>query len=174
MNTNDWKGVLEAVAPTIATALGGPLAGGAVAALSNALLGHDKGTVDELSPLVAGASPEVLLKIKNADLEYKTGLINAGVRLQEVEAADRDSARKRETETKDNTTKILAYAYTIGYFVTLAFVMKTGVRPEMENIVMVLLGVLTAAQAQIMNYYFGTSASSARKDSVVQSAIDKL
>ena len=67
--SKDWGGVLGAIAPTIATALGGPLAGAAVGILSKALLGRDDGTEEELAPLVASASPDILLKIKEAEKE---------------------------------------------------------------------------------------------------------
>lgn len=167
MNSKDWKGVLGAIAPTIATLLGGPLAGAAVGALSTALLNKPDGTEDELAPIIAGASPEVLLKIREAEKELKLGLANAGVKLEEISALDRNSARDREIKVGDRTTKILAYAYTIGYFVVLGVVMKTGVNPEMVNIIMVLLGVLTAAQGQIMNYYFGSSSGSAQKNNLM-------
>ena len=40
----DWKDLIAAVAPTIATALGGPMAGFAVRTLSNTLLGHENGS----------------------------------------------------------------------------------------------------------------------------------
>lgn len=162
-----WRDVIGAVAPTIAAALGGPLAGTAVAALSKALLGKDNGTEDELAPLLASASPETLLKVKEADNALKLGLAEAGVRLEELNAADRNSARNREIQRGDNTTKILAYAYTIGYFAIFAVIMKTGVDLRMESIIVVLLGILTAAQAQIMNYYFGSSAGSAQKNSLM-------
>lgn len=163
----NWKDILGAVAPTLATVLGGPLAGAAVGALSKALLGKDDGTEDELAPLIAQASPETLLKIKEADAALKLGLVNAGVKLEEIAGVDRASARDREVKTGDKTTKILAYAYTIGYFVIFATMMKTGVDPQMLNIVMVLLGVLTAAQGQIMNYYFGSSSGSAQKNEII-------
>lgn len=163
----NWKEVIGAVAPTIATALGGPLAGAAVGALSKALLDKPDGTEDELAPLIQQASPDTLLKIKEAEKELKLGLAAAGVKLEDIEAADRNSARDREIKTGDKTTRNLAYAYTIGYFVVLAVVMKTGVDPAMQNIIMVLLGVLTAAQAQIMNYYFGSSSGSAQKNSIL-------
>lgn len=167
MNSKDWRGVLGVIAPTIATLLGGPLAGAAVGALSTALLGKADGTEAELSPLIASASPEILLKIKEAEKELKLGLAAAGVKLEEISALDRNSARDREIKVGDNTTKILAYSYTIGYFVVLGVVMKTGVNPDMVNIIMVLLGVLTAAQGQIMNYYFGSSSGSAQKNTLM-------
>lgn len=98
MNSAEWKGVLGAVAPTIATLLGGPLAGAAVGALSTALLGKPDGTEAELAPLVASAAPDILLKIKEAEKELKLGLANAGVKLEEVAALDRGSARDREVK----------------------------------------------------------------------------
>lgn len=167
MSKVDWKQILGAVAPTVATALGGPLAGAAVGALSSKLLGKPDGTEDELAPIIQQANPDTLLKIKEAEKELKLGLAAAGVKLEEIEAADRNSAREREVKTGDNTNRNLAYAYTVGYFVVLGVVMKTGVDQSMENIIMVLLGVLTAAQAQIMNYYFGSSSSSARKNEIL-------
>ncbi|HJW82424.1 MAG TPA: hypothetical protein VJ396_09290 [Acidiferrobacterales bacterium] len=163
----NWKDTLGALAPTIATALGGPLAGAAVGVLSKALLGKPDGTEEELAPLIQQASPETLLKIKEAEKELKLGLAAAGVKLEEVAALDRGSARDREIKVGDRTTKILAYAYTIGYFAIFATMMKTGVSDQMENIVMVLLGVLTAAQGQIMNYYFGSSSGSAQKNELM-------
>lgn len=166
----NWKDILGAVAPTLATVLGGPLAGAAVGALSKALLGKDDGTEEELAPLIAQANPETLLKIKEAEAALKLGLANAGVKLEEIAGADRASARDREVKTGDKTTKILAYAYTIGYFAIFATMMKTGVDPQMLNIVMVLLGVLTAAQGQIMNYYFGSSSGSAQKNELLGKA----
>lgn len=169
MNSKDWKGVLGAVAPTLATLLGGPLAGAAVGALSTALLGKPDGSEEELAPLIASAAPDVLLKIKEVEKDIKLGLANAGVKLEEISALDRNSARDREIKTGDRTTKILAYAYTLGYFIVLGVVMKTGVDPDMVNIIMVLLGVLTAAQGQIMNYYFGSSSGSAQKNNLMAS-----
>jgi len=162
-----WKTILGTIAPTIATVLGGPLAGTAVGVLSKALLGKDTATEDELAPLIQNASPEIILKIKEADKDLKLGLAASGVKLEEIAALDRDSARSREVKTGDRTTKILAYAYTVGYFAIFAVMMKTGVNEQMQNIVMVLLGVLTAAQAQIMNYYFGSSSGSAQKNGLL-------
>ena len=169
----NWKDVLGAIAPTIATALGGPLAGAAVGALSKAVLGRPDGTEDDLAPLIQQAGPDTLLKIREAEKELKLGLAAAGVKLNEIEAADRNSARDREIKTGDKTTRNLAYAYTIGYFVVLGVVMKTGVDQTMINIVMVLLGVLTAAQAQIMNYYFGSSSGSAQKNTMLAKRIEQ-
>jgi|GEM_PF-3021682 len=55
---NNLKGLIGNVAPTIATALGGPLAGGAVKLLTGALGLKDKATESQIMDAVANASPE--------------------------------------------------------------------------------------------------------------------
>ena len=49
--------LLGSVAPSIATALGGPLAGMATKALSQALLGNEDGSEDDLQVALLASSP---------------------------------------------------------------------------------------------------------------------
>ena len=164
---SDWKDVIKAVAPTIATVLGGPLAGAAVSALSTAVLGKEGGSQEELAAAISGASPDILARIKEADVKLKTDLANAGVKLEEIAATDRASARQREIALKDPTTKILAIAYTVAYFGCLWAVWQNGIPEDAKDVLITLLGVLTAAQATIMNYYFGSSKGSADKTALM-------
>lgn len=172
MNSNDWKGVLGAVAPTIATILGGPLAGAAVGALSAKLLGKPDGTVDELAPLIASASPETLLALKRIDAELKTSLDNAGVRIDEIAAQDRDSARQRQVDLRDNTPTILAFVVlaifasvlgTQGY-IALASI---SVPPEAQRTLDITLGVLFAWVLAVKDFFFGSTSSNHRKDKII-------
>lgn len=172
MNTNDWKNVLGAIAPTVASVLGGPLAGAAVGALSAALLGKPDGTVDEMSPLIAGASPDILLKIKQAEANLTTSLAAAGVQIEDINSRDRDSARKMAIDTKSTMTAGLAVAYTFAYFASLWIVWRYGLgaADSMEasrDLLQTLLGALSAVQLQIMNFYFGSSSSSKDKDRII-------
>jgi len=48
----NWKSILGTVAPGLATALGGPLAGMAVQAVSNAVLGKQDGSDDEIAAAI--------------------------------------------------------------------------------------------------------------------------
>ena len=164
---SDWKDVIKAVSPGIAGLLGGPLAATAVQALSQALLGKPDGTEAEVAAIAVSGSPEALTRIKEAETSLKTALANAGVRLDEIAAGDRDSARRREIGTKDNTTKILAYCYTVGYFVMTATLLKTVVNEDMKDIVIALISIMSAAQLNIVNYYFGSSRSSAEKSNLI-------
>ena len=168
----DWKSILGAVAPTLATALGGPLAGMAVGAISKAVLGKDTGTEGEIAEILSAGNPEVLAKLKEVDNNFKLQMKKLDIDLDAMAVADRDSARKRETETKDPTTRRLAYLYTFLYFLVLWAVWKFPIPPESKDLLMILLGVLTGAQVQILNYYFGSSSGSSKKDSTLDRLVN--
>jgi len=84
-NFDALKNVVRTVAPALATALGGPAAGVAVASLSNLLLGKSNGSVDEITQAISNASPEVLVKLRELDLQ-----------LQQAQFAEYQNARERE------------------------------------------------------------------------------
>lgn len=174
----DWNGVLGVInklAPTIAAGLGGPLAGGAVMALQKVFGLTEGGTQaesqDALVAAISGATPDQLLAIKKADQEYALRMQELGFKnieaLEALATADRDSARKRETEIKDNTPRILAYAITIGYFAILAALMLGGVPPESKDILYIMLGTLGTAWVGVINYYYGSTSGSLDKSKLL-------
>ena len=168
----DWKSIIASVAPTLATALGGPFAGMAVAAISKAVLGKEDGTENEIAEVFASGNPDILAKIKEVDANFKLQMKKLDIDLEALAAADRDSARKRETETKDPTVRRLAYFYTFLYFLVLWAVWKYPIPAESKDLLMILLGVLTGAQVQILNYYFGSSSGSSKKTDVLDRLVN--
>jgi allophanate hydrolase subunit 2 len=91
----DWKKLLGSVAPTLASALGGPLAGLAVKEIGDAL-GIDKPTQEAVTARLQGATADDLLKVKQADQAFKERMAELGVDLARLEQADRSSARELE------------------------------------------------------------------------------
>ncbi len=155
---SNWKKTLSAIAPSLATALGGPLAGAAVGVISKALLGKDSATAAEIAAAVAGATPEQLIDLQNADNEFQ-------LRTKELDIQDRQSARKLAIDTGILPQIILSSIYTVGYF-CLMFMLINGdvsIPEDISGMVMALIGVMTAAQAQIMNFWFGSSSGSKEK-----------
>lgn len=73
--------ILKSVAPTIATALGGPLAGAAVSFLSSKL-GVDPAVVEQT---VAGMGPADLVKIKELDNDFQLEMAKVGISVQLAE-----------------------------------------------------------------------------------------
>jgi hypothetical protein len=165
---SDWKSLISAVAPALATVLGGPLAGAAVSALSTSLLGHPNGTQDEVSQAMATGSPEVIEKVIQAQKQFQLDMKRLDIDWEKIHSDDRASARAREVQTQDPTVRRLAYAYTFGYFLCLWAVWRYGMPDQIKDVMIGLLGVLTAAQGAIMNYYFGSSSSSRTKDETIK------
>lgn len=163
-----WKKILGAVAPTLATALGGPLAGAAVGALSKAVLNKDDGTEEEISQVVSSGNPETLLKLKEADNTFKLEMQRLGVDLEALHAKDRDSARQREIAVRDNTPKILASVVVVGFFGVLAYMFKYGVPKEGDEALLILLGALGAGFGMVLSYYFGSSSGSMQKTAIME------
>lgn len=160
---SDWKDIVGTVAPTIATALGGPLAGLAVGAIGK-IFGIDSATQEQVAQAIAGASPDDLLKLKQAEIDFQKRMAELEVDLVRISAADRDSARQRQIQIKDTTLPILAMSVTGGFFGVLMFMMVQEVPTTSKDVLNIMLGSLGTAWIQVMSYYFGSSQGSAKKD----------
>lgn len=160
----DWKQIVGAVAPGLATVLGGPVAGMAVAALSKQLLGRSNGTTDEVAAAITAGGGEVLERIKAAEQAFELKARELNIDVERIHAADRDSARKREASTGDTLTpRSLAYLVTAGFFGVLGWLLYAGKPAEGGDALLVMLGALAGAWASVIAYYFGSSAGSAAK-----------
>lgn len=164
----DWKSIVSSVAPTIATALGGPMAGAATKAIAGALLGKPEAKQPEIEQALKNATPDDLLKLKEADNQFTLKMEELGVDLEKIAADDRANARQREIALKDNAPKILAAVIVIGFFGTLYTIAFVELPSGAQQPVSILLGALTAMLTQVGNYYFGSSAGSkAKTDALV-------
>ena len=155
--------LVRTVAPSIATAVGGPLAGMATRAISEALLGKPDGTEAELVEAAKVATPEQLLALKNAEQDFAVRMRELDVDLERIDAADRNSARDREVKTRDLTPRFLAAAVTFGFFGVLSWMIANGLPANGGEAMLVMLGTLGTAWGAIISYYFGSSAGSREK-----------
>lgn len=163
-----WKDIVATVAPGIATALGGPLAGLAVGAIGKAF-GLDSATTEQVANAVAGAKPEDLYNLKIAEKEFQQRMAELDVDLVRIAASDRDSARQRQIAVKDKIPAILAIAVTGGFFGVLAFMLTQEVPAGSKDVLNIMLGSLGTAWIQVMAYYFGSSSGSDKKTEVIRS-----
>ena len=156
--------LVRTVAPSLASAVGGPLAGMAVRTISEALLGKPDGTEDELAQAAAKATPEQLMALKKAEQDFAVKMRELDIDLERIANADRDSARNREVATKDWTPRILAGLITSGYFGALFYMLVNGLPQHGgSEAMLVMLGTLGTAWGGIVAYYFGSSAGSKEK-----------
>jgi len=163
----DWKSLVQSVAPTIATALGGPFAGMGVKALSTAILGNENGNEEEISVALMGAGPETIASMKKAELEFKATMKSLDIKLEELVFKDKASARERQTAIKDRVPEYLAYMLTLGFFGIIAGLFYHAIPEPNKNVIHILVGSLGTAWVSAMAFFHGSSRSSARKDMLI-------
>lgn len=166
MGDFDWKGTLKAVAPGIATMLGGPLAGVAVKAIGEAF------DMDEPTPakiedaLKSGKlSMEQFAALKQKELEINLKLEELGVKREDIAAADRNSARQANVaggvQNKLFVLSLLLLSVTLGAEI---WVLLDGYpRNVPEVVVGRILGLLDAIALNVMAYWYGTTVWSGQK-----------
>ena len=163
----DWKKLVGAVAPTLATFLGGPLAGLATTVLSKTLLGREDGSEEELAQALLHPNPETMLALKKAEQDFVVQLKELDIKEEEVHQKDRDSARQRDIQTKDGINKGLALMFTLGFFAVLYAYMTMIIPDQAAQPLNLMLGALTAGLLKILDYYFGSSKGSADKTAML-------
>jgi len=160
----DW---LKQIAPTIATAMGGPLAGMAVAAISKAI-GVDP---DKVGDLISGnkLSADQIAQVKIAEIELQRQAQELGLNFEKLEVEDRKSARDMQSITKSIMPPLLAGAVTIGFFSIMVMMFFHKIDSGNPAILM-MLGSLGTAWTGIIAYYFGSSAGSQAKTDLLSKA----
>lgn len=159
----DWKKIVATVAPGIATALGGPLAGIAVQAIGKAVLGREDASAADVEAAVLGASPDTLLALRKAEQDFAVRMAELDIDLERIHAGDRASARDREARTGDWTPRVLAAIVVIAWAVIQWHILTEVVPAEMRELAARALGTLDMALGMVLGYYFGSSAGSKAK-----------
>ena len=170
--TLDWKALVQRAAPALATALGGPLAGMAVRVLGETLLGDSDATEDQVAAAVALAKPEDLVRLRETDTAFRKHLTDAGIKLEEISAADRADARKLAVITGDLwTPRLLAFVVVGGFFTAVVWVLAgwaTLSDPTTATLVGAVVGYASAKADQVVSFWFGSSAGSRAKTEALE------
>jgi hypothetical protein len=158
---------LKQIAPTVATALGGPLAGMAISVVSKAI-GVDEDKVGDLikdNKLTA----EQIAQVKVAEIELQKQAQELGLNFAKLEVDDRKSAREMQATTRSVVPPVLAGLVTIGFFGIL-IMMLLGKVDSNNPAILMMLGSLGTAWTGIIAYYFGSSAGSQAKTDLLSKA----
>lgn len=165
---NELFSILKGIAPTLATAVAGPLGGAAVTALANKLGVAD--SVDAVAKAISG-DPAAAQKIAELELEYA-----------KLNAQDRDSARKAYAAiaTSENATKldklvvpVLALGVVGLAFLLIGVLMFVDTPNDQQQLVIFALGFITSAAGQVLSFYFGSSQGSRDKTEDMKGMIKK-
>jgi hypothetical protein len=168
-----------------------PLLGNGLNLVANAVLAKGKKVVEEKLgvELKPDMSPEDLAKIQIAQMEHEEELLKLRLEEDKLDLAelelrlkDTNSAREREVQisTSDKApllnkivTPVLALSILLLTFILFGVVMFDGspVEASRKDILIYILGVLSAIASQIVSYYFGSSQSSKDKTDALKEAI---
>jgi len=166
----DW---LKSLAPTVATALLGPLGGVAVSALGG-LLGVSEATQDKITSAIKAGNltPDQITKLKELELEYRNNEKERGFKYSELAFKDRDSART--ANVSGGTQKMLFWlslvllVCTLGTEISVLFFGYPAQIPEI--VVGRVLGLMDAVAMMVMSYWYGTTSGSADKNKMLLEA----
>lgn len=197
MAWTDIANVLETLAPTIATALGTPVLGGAVAALEAVFGLTPSGSMDDrqtaIATAVQGATPEQLAAVRKADQDYAARMAEAGfankealakLAVQEEQIYVDDTADARKVNAASDKVFWLGVVVLATFAVIMwasmwgAYALLTGKLP-LENAAVVgmvstfvgtIIGYVSANAQQVIGFFFGSSKGSEAKSDAMASA----
>ncbi len=153
---NKISSVIGTIAPTLATALGGPLAGSVVGLLSKSL--GVNGTVDPDGLLSSIQTPEAMFKIRELELTHIIALKNIEILEQQASNADVKDARAamnaRESLTGKNnwlvSFLVVSGVLLFGFCLVAAY-FSTGVANQMF---LFLIGQQSGVYLSLYAFYF--------------------
>ena len=145
--------IIGSVAPTLGTALGGPLGGMAGDVISK-VLGVENNPAS-LEKAIASATPEQLMEIKKAEIDFEKQMKELDVDLYKLETQEKQDARK--TFSKDWTARIIGIAMVGGF---LGYIFLVTLQPPEQNseaLINLVLGYLGGLASAVISFYFGAS-----------------
>ena len=190
----DYKKIIGAVAPTIATFIGGPLAGGAVKAglAAFGITGADapdnaEDATSMLAQKVQTATPGELLALKNSDNKFKVEMRKLDLQEDQSYLMDTQNARAKNADNVNvfrlgvvvlSTFASMVAATLYGAFKLITGGMGAELDPGIIAAVFSLIGTLigyAAANAQqVIAFFFGSSKGSKQKTDAMAEAFKKL
>jgi hypothetical protein len=150
-------GLLKSLAPTIASAAGGPMAGMAVK-MAAQKLGVPDATANEIEDLIE-KQPEKAVLLKEADNDFKNRIREMEIDLESFKTEVDDRKDARANFATDWTPKIFTVLTLLLYG---AFVMIVTLMPHDqsdETIISLVLGQLSGILGTAAAFYYGGSSA---------------
>jgi len=147
------KNIIGAVAPTIGTALGGPMGNMAANMVADAL--GCEPTPKKLEQAIQAATPEQLAEIKKLDTDFEIKMKELDVDLYELETKDIQDARSKFS--KDWTSRVIGVTVIGGFMGYIFLVTLQPPEQNSEALINLVLGYLGGLASAIISFYFGAS-----------------
>lgn len=176
----NWLDVVSKLAPTVASALGGPLAGAAVTAIGE-LLGLSEPTQDKIKSVIENGqlTGQQISDLRQLEMKYKNDEADRGFKYAELEFKDRASARDRDAEIvkagKRNTRADVMFILAVAVICGLVYLIwkDPNINEYMKGIVTLVLGRFLGYLDNIYSFEFGTTRSSQDKNATISAMAGK-
>ncbi|MDB2580781.1 hypothetical protein N9X62_00100 [Candidatus Poseidoniales archaeon] len=149
------KNLVGAVAPTLGSALAGPL-GGQAASVVAKVLGCDTDP-KSINNAIKNATPEQMLELKKAEQEFEVQMKELDVDIFSLETADKQDARGKFS--KDWTARIIGVVVVGGFMGYIFLVTLQPPEQNSEALINLVLGYLGGLASAVISFYFGASHS---------------
>jgi len=159
MNLSDLGKTIAGFAPLLGSVIGGP-AGGAIGAVIASAFGVDD-DVDQIAKAIKN-DPEAAIKLRKIELDNKTELEKIAMEMARVEIADKQNARKEHKHSI--MPAVLSGVLSMVIIGIIYLLFYTPVPEESKDVLFVILGAVMKEWGGAMQYWFGTTRSSANKD----------
>ena len=149
-------GLLKSLAPTIASAAGGPMAGMAVKMAAKKLGLPDTATANEIEDLIE-REPDKAVMVREADKDFKNRIREMEIDLESFKTEVEDRKDARENFSTDWTPKVFSVLTLLLYG---AFVMIVTLMPHDQNdetIISLVLGQLSGILGTAAAFFYGSS-----------------
>ena len=165
---------LKSIAPTVASALLGPLGGVAISALGS-VLGVSEPTQQKIASAISDGklTPEQVGALRELELKYKNDEAERGFRYADLEFKDRDSARRANVD--GGVQRHMFWMSVLLLLVTLGcevWVLFNGYPDDKipEMVVGRILGLMDAVCMMVLTYWYGTTSGSLAKTNLLAKA----
>ena len=159
MSWSELGKTIAGYAPLLGGVVGGP-AGASIGSMIASKFGVEN-KPDQIANAI-NSDPEAAIKLRSIELDNKTELEKIAMELARSEIADKQNARK---ENKHSVMPAVLSGVLSLIIVGIIYMLFYTVVPEgSKDVLFMLLGVVVKEWGGAMQYWFGTTRSSANKD----------
>ena len=156
MKFSNIKNLIGSIAPTLGSALAGPM--GVTAATMIAVVLGCESTPKAIEKAVAEATPEQLLEVKKVEADFEIQMQKLEVDVFALEVKDVQDARNKFS--KDWTSRIMAIAVVGGFMGYIFLVTLQPPEQNSEALINLVLGYLGGLASAVISFFFGASQKS--------------
>lgn len=160
----DWKEVIQSVAPGLATAFGGPLAGAAVKVIADKVLGKPDASQNEvIEALSSGAlTGDQIVALKTAEQQFQLEINRVNADTEKAYLQDVQDARARQIAIKDTMPQTIFFLLLAVYVLEFG-VFVSGIVPQDDFVRALLTRAFATVETGLTGaiaYFIGSSRGS--------------